>query len=162
MSKTSKEPKKIYLILHNIRSTHNVGSIFRTADAVGVSKIYLTGYTPSPFDKLGKLEKNFSKTALGAEKSVEWAKTKNLTPLLTKLKKEGAQIVALEQDAHSTIYSMFKPKFPIALLLGNEVSGVDKSVLKKCDHIIEIPMRGQKESLNVSVAAGVALFRLAN
>jgi tRNA G18 (ribose-2'-O)-methylase SpoU len=166
MTKTPKQPNKIFLILHNIRSTHNVGSIFRTADAVGVSKIYLTGYTPSPFDRLGKLEKNFSKTALGAEKSVEWCSIKTLTPLLNKLKKParpggtGVNIVALEQDPHATIYSMFKPQFPLALILGNEITGIDKSVLKKCDHIIEIPMSGQKESLNVSVAAGVALFSL--
>lgn len=155
-----KTNKQIYLILHNIRSLHNVGSIFRTADAAGVNKIYLTGYTPSPFDKLGKLEQNFAKAALGAEKSVEHERLKSISSLITKLKKGGAQIVAIEQHKRSTIYSKFKPKFPVALILGNEVTGVEKSVLNKCDEIIEIPMRGQKESLNVSVAAGVILFSL--
>lgn len=150
--------KQTYLILHNIRSLHNVGSIFRTADAAGVSKIYLTGYTPAPHDKLGRLEQNFAKSALGAEKFVEWSKTKNIGPLLSKLKKQGVQIVAVEQDAASTIYSKFKPKRSIALILGNEVAGLNRSILKKCDAILEIPMRGQKESLNVSVAAGIVLF----
>lgn len=169
MPKKSKQLNKIYLILHNIRSTHNVGSIFRTADAAGVSKIYLTGYTPPPFDKLGKLEQNFAKTALGAEKSVEWHPKKfaeanhgarNINNLISKLKKEGVQIVAVEQDKRSTLHSKFKPHFPIALILGNEVIGIDKKILNKVDKIIEIPMKGQKESLNVSVAAGVALFRI--
>ena len=141
---------KIYLILHNVRSLYNVGSIFRTADAAGVSKIFLTGYTPEPA----------SKTALGAEKYVPWKKVSNIQRLTNKLKKEKVKIIALEQAKGALDCRKFKPKFPVALVLGNEVRGLSKSLLKKCDKIIQIPMRGKKESLNVSVAAGIALFSL--
>ncbi|MBI4059759.1 RNA methyltransferase [Candidatus Giovannonibacteria bacterium] len=140
---------KIYLILHNVRSLYTVGSIFRTADAAGVSKIFLTGYTPEPAPK----------TALGAEKYVPWEKMLN-TQCLTLLKKNKVQVVALEQAKGAADYRKFKPKFPMALILGNEVRGLSPPLLKKCDKIIYIPMRGRKESLNVSVACGVALFSL--
>ncbi|MDP3762514.1 MAG: RNA methyltransferase, partial [bacterium] len=141
---------KTYLILHNIRSLYNVGSIFRTADGAGVSKIYLTGYTPLPAVK----------TALGAEKYVPWEKIRYIVSLLGRLKKEKVKIIALEQAEGAIDYRKFRPKFPLALVLGNEVRGLSKALLKKCDKIIQIPMRGKKESLNVSVAAGVALFSL--
>lgn len=146
--------KEIYLILHNIRSAYNVGSIFRTADAVGVSKIYLCGYTPTPLDE------KISKTALGAEKNIPWEQCKQTWRLLDNLKKEGIQIVALEQDQKAVDYRQFKPEFPLALVLGNEVSGLSKEILKYVDKIIAIPMYGQKESLNVGVAAGIALFKI--
>jgi len=153
---------EIYLVLHNIRSLHNVGAIFRTAEGLGVKKIYLTGYTPEPHDIFGKLRKDFTKTALGAEKYLEWEKVKNVFNLLRRLKKEKIQIIALEQSKSSVNIKKFKPRGKFALILGNEVRGVPKSVLKKCDKIIEIPMRGKKESLNVSVAAGIALYELSN
>jgi len=127
-----------------------VGSIFRTADAAGVSKIFLTGYTPEPAPK----------TALGAEKYVSWGKIRYIVSLLKRLKKEQIKIIALEQAKGAVDYHRFKSKFPVALVLGNEVRGLSKSLLKKCDKIIQIPMRGKKESLNVSVAAGIALFSL--
>lgn len=146
--------KQIYLVLHNIRSAHNVGSIFRTADAAGVSKIYLCGYTPTPENI--KVEK----TALGAEKTVPWEQHKQTWRLLAKLKKEGIKIVALEQTPKSVDYRKFKPKFPMILVLGNEVSGLSKEILKYADKIIAIPMYGQKESLNVSVAVGIALYKV--
>ncbi len=161
--------KKIFLILHNIRSLHNVGAIFRTAEGLGVKKIYLTGYTPEPFDIFGPpaggLRKDFAKTALGAEKYISWEKIKNIFSLINRLKKEKIQIIALEQSKNSLDLKKFSlgnrvPKLGIALILGNEVSGIPKSVLKKCDKIIEIPMRGKKESLNVSVAAGIAVYAL--
>jgi len=152
---------EIYLVLHNIRSLHNVGAIFRTAEGLGVKKIYLTGYTPEPHDIFGKLRKDFTKTALGAEKYLEWEKVKNVFNLLRRLKKEKIQIIALEQSKSSVNIKKFKPRGKFALILGNEVRGVPKSVLKKCDKIIEIPMRGKKESLNVSVATGIALFAIA-
>ena len=152
--------RKIYLILHNIRSLYNVGAIFRTADAAGVSKIFLTGYTPSPKDVFGKYRREISKAALGAEKYISWEAIRYIVSLVKRLKKERIQIVALEQASASVDYRKFKPKFPIALILGNEVRGLSKSLLKKCDKIIYIPMRGRKESLNVSVASGVALFSL--
>lgn len=152
--------KEIILILHEIRSAYNVGSIFRTADATGVSKIYLSGYTPAPIDQFKKENKMISKTALGAEKLIPWERISSTTKLIVKLKKEGMEIIALEQSEKSIDYRKFKPKNKIALILGNEVQGMPKSVLNKCDKIIEIPMKGEKESLNVSVATGVALFEL--
>jgi len=153
---------KIFLVLHNIRSLYNVGSIFRTAEGLGTAKIYLTGYTPEPCDIFGKLRKDFQKTALGAEKYIKWEKAKNIFALIRRLKQDGVQIVALEQSKNALNIKKFKFKKPLALILGNEVSGVPKSVLQKCDKIIEIPMRGKKESLNVSVAAGIALYVLRN
>jgi 23S rRNA (guanosine2251-2'-O)-methyltransferase len=146
---------KFRVILHNIRSAYNVGSIFRTADAVGVEKIYLTGYTPNP-DKDKKIEK----TALGAEKYVLWQSYRNLNYLLKKLKKEKLKIVALEQSEKSIPYYKFKPQFDIVLILGNEVRGLNEKILKKCDYILEIPMFGKKESLNVAVAFGIVAYYL--
>jgi len=150
----NRSDKNIYLILHNIRSLYNVGSIFRTADAAGVSKIYLTGYTPDPSQK----------TALGAEKFIPYERHRNISSLLSKLKKDLVQTVALEQDKKSIDYRKFKPNPPaggsLALILGNEVRGMSRELLKKVDKVIQIPMRGEKESLNVSIAAGVALFEL--
>lgn len=152
--------QKIYLVLHNIRSLHNVGSIFRTAEGLGAKKIYLTGYTPEPYDIFGKLRKDFAKTALGAEKYLEREKEKNIFNLIKRLKKEKTQIIALEQSKKSISLKQFRPKKSLALILGNEVTGLSPAILKKCDKIIEIPMRGKKESLNVSVAAGIAVYEL--
>ena len=143
-------------MLHNIRSRYNVGSIFRTADAAGVDKIYLCGITPTP------PHSRISKVALGAEDYISWEKYWQTGRLLNKLKKEKVQITALEQSKKSISYNKFKPKFPQALVLGAEVDGLPKSLIKKCDKIIEIPMHGKKESLNVSVACGVALFEIIN
>lgn len=151
---------EIILILHNIRSTHNVGSIFRTADSAGVSKIYLVGQTATPVDRFGRARKDVAKVALGAEKVVGWEYRERIGPLLKKLQKEKYLIVALEQDTKSIDYKKFKPKGKTALIVGNEVSGIPKSVLKTCEAIIEIPMRGEKESLNVSVAVGVVLYQV--
>lgn len=151
---------RFFLVLLNIRSLHNVGAIFRTADCLGVKKIYLTGYTPGPFDIFGKLRKDFAKTALGAEKYIEWERAKNAGVLIKRLKKDKMQIIALEQSESSIDIKEFKPRGKLALILGNEVKGIPKSILKKCDKIVEIPMRGKKESLNVSVAAGIAIYAL--
>ncbi len=148
--------KKIVLILHNIRSRYNVGSIFRTADGAGINKIYLCGITPIP------PHSRISKVALGAENYVDWEGYRQTGRLVDKLKREGFQIVALEQNKESLNYSKFKPKYPIAIILGAEVEGLPRRVLNKCDRIIEIPMQGQKESLNVSVACGIAIFQIIN
>lgn len=150
------------LILHNIRSVFNVGSIFRTADAAGVSKIYLSGYTPAPLDRFNQPRKDFAKVSLGAEKFLAWEQANDLPRLIKRLQHEDFMIVALEQAKKSVPLSHFKaPKHrKIALVLGNEVRGVSKQLLAKCDAIVEIPMRGTKESLNVSVAAGIAMFAL--
>lgn len=150
----------VYLILHNIRSIHNVGSIFRTADAAGVTRIYLTGYTPAPIDRFGRTRRDFAKVSLGAEQSVPWEKRKNIIALLQRLKREGVGIVAVEQDADAVSYTKVKVRGPAVLIFGSEVKGISKVVLKQCDVIMEIPMRGKKESLNVSVAAGIVLFHL--
>lgn len=157
-----KNGKDIYLILYNIRSAYNVGAIFRTADAVGVSKIFLVGYTPTPLDKFERARKDVAKTALGAEKSIKWESVRSIKPLLNKLKKEKIKIIAIEQSEKSIDYKKIKQKDGVAFVVGNEVSGIDKNILRLCDEIVEIPMRGEKESLNVSVALGVVLFRILN
>lgn len=156
----NKRQKTVYLILLNIRSVLNVGSIFRTADAAGVSKIFLVGYTPSPKDRFGIDRKDLAKVALGAEKNVKWESFVNISSLINKLKKENFQIIALEQDKKSVDYKKIKTKEKIAIILGNEVDGIPKNILKKCDLVGEIPMRGKKESLNVSVSAGIFIFKI--
>ena len=161
-SMKDRRKKEVFLVLHNARSVHNVGSIFRTADAAGASKIFLTGFTPIPIDRFGRPRKDFAKTALGAEKNVAWEHRKSLPPLVVELRERGVQIIALEQAKSSVDYKKIKPKFPFALVLGNEVSGISKNILKKCDKLCEIPMHGEKESLNISVTLGIALFRILN
>ena len=153
--------KKVILILHDIRSAENVGSIFRTSDACGVSRIYLTGYTPSPIDRFGRARRDIAKAALGAEKTLAWEAGK-ITSVLKTLIKNGFEIVAVEQSPKSIDYKKFRAKKPVALIFGNEVSGVPSAILKNCDSIIEIQMRGKKESLNVAVSAGIVLSRLTN
>lgn len=148
------------LILPDIRSVENVGAIFRTADAVGINKIYLTGYTPAPLDRFGKIRKDISKSALGAEKVVPWEYKKTLLPLLRKLKEDKFKIIAIEQAKNSVDYKKVKAGERNVFIIGNEVLGLPKNILDKCDIVAEIPMRGKKESLNVSVATGVALFRM--
>jgi 23S rRNA (guanosine2251-2'-O)-methyltransferase len=148
------------LILPDIRSAYNVGAIFRTADAAGISKIYLCGITPHPTDKFGRARADIAKAALGAEKNVAWEGKKMLTPLLARLKKDGYTIVAIEQSPEAVDYKKVRLPKKAALLLGSETDGLPKSVLAKCNIVAEIPMRGMKESLNVSVAAGIALFRM--
>ncbi len=154
-----KNKKETIVILDNIRSTHNVGSIFRTSDALGISKIYLVGYTPKPVDKFGRPAKEIAKTALGAEKTILWEGVKSIEPLLKKLQKEGFQVVAIEQSPKSVDYKKVKLGKRTALIIGNEVTGISKKVLSLCDVVAEIPMQGKKESLNVGVSFGIASFR---
>lgn len=144
---------KFVVICDDLRSLHNVGSIFRTSDAVGVDKIYLCGITGRP-DGISTGDK-ISKVALGAEKIIPWEYKKQCWRLVDELKNNGYKIISLEIADGSVAYRNFKPNFPLALVLGNEVSGVRKSVLVKSDSVVEIPMKGQKESLNVSVAFGI-------
>ncbi len=146
--------RKIVVICHNIRSAMNVGSIFRTADGAGVAKIWLTGYTPAP------PHSGISKTALGAENFVGWEKRSGISTLIDKLKKEKYEIIALEKGKDSISLSAYKPRKNTVLILGNEVRGLGEAILRKCDKIVEIPMRGKKESLNVSVAFGIAAYSL--
>ena len=157
--KTKKETNSI-LILPDIRSAINIGAMFRTADAVGISKIYLTGFTPRPTDKFGRIQKDIAKSALGAETWIPWEYKEKIIPLLSSLKKDGYVIVAIEQDKRAIDYRRIRIHDNIAIIMGPEVTGLNKNILDKCDFIAQIPMYGKKESLNVSVAAGVALFRI--
>ncbi|OGL88703.1 hypothetical protein A3H75_00480 [Candidatus Uhrbacteria bacterium RIFCSPLOWO2_02_FULL_51_9] len=140
----------LYLILPNIRSCYNVGSIFRTADAFGVNKIFLCGYTPTP-DKNPKIKK----VSLGAEKNVPWEHHAHAWRVVEQLKRDGVRIIAAEQTKNAIDYRAWKPTLPLALILGNEVGGIARALLKRADDVIEIPMHGKKESLNVSVAMGI-------
>lgn len=149
----------IHILLHNIRSAHNVGSLFRTADAAGVGHVYLTGYTPRPTDALGRVQKEIEKTALGGEKSVPWSYTKNPQSILKQLKRQQWEIVGIEQDARARDYRTFIVTRSTLFILGNEVLGISASLRSQCNSLIEIPMKGTKESLNVSVAGGIVLFR---
>jgi len=156
----------IIVIAHNIRSTHNVGAIFRTAEGFGISKIILSGYTPYPRltkdSRLPhiaeKLTKQISKTALGAESIVPFEYLEQ--PPLTELKAAGYRIVALEQAPNSIPMAEYSPSEKTVLLLGEEVEGITAELLAECEDIIEIPMVGKKESFNVSVATGIALYQL--
>ena len=157
--------RDIIAVLHNVRSVHNVGSIFRTADAAGVRKIYCAGITPAPLDRFGRPRADLAKVALGAEKNVAWEAARSTAALLARLRKDGYALLALEQDKHSIPYD----KIPVAirrrklcLVLGDEVRGLPRSLLARADRVLEIPMRGKKESLNVAVAFGIAAYALTN
>lgn len=154
--------RKIILVLDNIRSTHNVGAIFRTADAVGVSEIFLLGITPDPIDRFGRKRADIAKAALGAEDTIAWQHFSNAEFLekVSDLKHEGFQFVAIEQSANSVDYKKVEIGEKAVIVMGAEVEGVNKDFLNVCDFVAEIPMAGDKESLNVSVATGVALYRL--
>lgn len=159
--------REIILIAHNIRSTHNVGAFFRTSDGFGVSKIILSGYTPYPtFEHdtrlpyfADKLTRQIHKTALGAETMVPFEHYDE--PPLDDLKARGFAIVGLEQDKRSIMLPDYKVPDKIALFLGNEIDGIYPEYRDQCDALIEIPMQGGKESFNVSVATGIALYHLA-
>jgi len=148
------------LILHNIRSVVNIGALFRTADAVGIDKIYLTGYSPTPLDRFKRERNDFRKSSLGSYDFVSWEYKKNIGPLLEKLKKEKFKIFAIEQDQKSIDYKKGKIKNKNVFILGNEVKGISKKTLEKVDEILEIPMKGKKESLNVATTGGIVLFNL--
>lgn len=144
------------VIIHDVRSILNVGSIFRTADGVGADMVYLTGYTPGPDTHPDKM----SKTALGAENIIPWQRVRRVGDLARYLKSQRVRVVALEQTSKSVDYRKYKPKFPLALIVGNEVNGIGDTSHNVADAIIEIPMRGRKESLNVAVAFGIAAYEM--
>lgn len=157
---------EIVVIIHNIRSTHNVGSIFRTSEGFGVSRIIVSGYSPYPRLQVDsrlphisdKLTAQIHKTALGAETMVPFEY--QASPDLDSLKALGYRIVGLEQDARSVTLASYETHEKTALLLGEEVEGITSDLRDTCDDLIEIPMVGKKESFNVSVAAGIALYSL--
>ncbi len=150
------------VVLENLRSVHNVGSIFRTANAVGIEKIYLCGITPTPLDKKGKKRSDFAKVALGAEETVAWEYVLETRNKILELKDEGYYVIGVEQDEKSIDYKSvsIKNKENIAFVIGAEVEGVNKEALALCDVIAEIPMLGTKESLNVTIAFGIAVYRI--
>lgn len=153
---------KTSLWLHNIRSAYNVGSLFRTADAVGIQHIYLSGYTPLPIDRFGRYRSDIAKTALGSEKTLSWSQLKNIPKDILELKSRGNFFVCVEQDKKSI--DIFEARLPqgkdIILAVGEETRGFEPELLGLADMIVEIPMRGKKESLNVTVAFGIAAYTL--
>ena len=158
--------RSIVVILHNLRSVHNVGSIYRTADGCGVEHIYCTGYTPYPElpddtrlpHERRKLMNQLHKTALGAEETIPSTHSETVEDIITSLRADGFQIAALEQASDSTPLTKFSPHQKIALVCGREVEGLEENIRKNCDITVEIPMIGSKESYNVSIAAAIALY----
>lgn len=160
--------RDLVLIVHDIRSCHNVGSLLRTAEGLGVSKVHLTGYTPYPAKHddtrlphiSQKLTEQIHKTALGAEISQPWQRTEDVTTVISELKSDGYTVLALEQTENSVPLHTYSPSDKLALLLGREVDGIDANILKLADIALEITMYGSKESFNVVQAAAMALFHL--
>lgn len=146
--------RELHLIAHDIRSRENVGSLFRTADSLGVKKLWLTGYTPFPPDA------KISKVALGAEKCVEFEQCLDVEALVKRLQKNGIPVYALEITPEAEDLKVFAPPDALALMLGTETSGIPPSLLALCDGAIKIRQKGIKESLNVSVAAGIAAWKI--
>ncbi len=147
-------PRRLCLLAHNVRSLWNVGSFFRTADAFAVERIYLTGYTGYP------PRREITKTAIGAEEVVAWEHHGDPSPVVQALKADGWQIVALEQAPGAQSLTEFRPSDKACLIVGHELQGVPEALLNVCDAVVHIPMLGRKESLNVAVAAGIALHHL--
>lgn len=152
------------VVLHDIRSSHNVGSVFRTSDAAGCTRLYLCGITPTPLDRFGRAQPDIEKVALGAEQWLPWKYVQSCPRLLDRLKKQGYTILALEQSEQSVPYTAIrvskKQLERTVLVIGNEVQGLSRAILNRADHIIEIPMLGRKESLNAAVAFGIVVFAL--
>ena len=160
LKKSSNSNGEYVVVLPDIRSVYNVGAIFRTCDAVGVSKIILTGYTPTPIDRFGRERADFAKSALGSEKTVAWEYISDLGSSISSLREQGFTIVGIEQDARSIDYKTLDTKPKMAFVFGTETTGMTPELLNYCDAVVEIPMNGTKESLNVSVAAGIVLYRV--
>ena len=147
-----------FLILENIRSAYNVGAIFRTADGAGVEKIFLTGYTPAPTDRFGRVQKEIDKTSLGASRTIEWEQLESSAAMVKVVSELPATVVAIEQTATAMSLTDFVPPRQVAYILGNEITGVSEEAIAAADQSVYIPMLGTKESLNVSVAAGIVLY----
>lgn len=159
--------KQVIVIAHNLRSTHNVGSLLRTAEGLGVTEVLLTGYTPFPPlvkndprlpHEQVKIAKSIQKTALGAESTQPWRHESDIFTVLEVLREQGYTVAALEQTPQSVKLPDFRPQNKLALVLGREVEGLELEVLERCDLALEIPMFGQKESFNVVQAAAMALY----
>lgn len=152
------QPLEIHVVLHNVRSVHNVGSLFRTADAAGVACVYLVGYTPAPYDRFGRPRAAMQKTALGATESVPWRHAASLTTVYKALTGQGVEIHAVEQTAAAVRYDTVSVPAKVAYVFGNEREGLDAAACARAARTLYIPQYGAKESLNVTVAAGVVLF----
>lgn len=158
---------KIALIIHNVRSCHNVGSMLRTADGLG-AEVYFTGYSPYPLSKndrrlpheARRISSQIAKTALGAEQTAIWHQRADIYELIKDLRKNGYEIAALEQTKNAISLAKFAPSHKVAVIVGREVEGLEPKVIKSADKTVEIPMSGQKESFNVAVAAAIALYHL--
>lgn len=148
------------LVLHDIRSAQNVGALFRTADAIGISKIYLSSITPGPVDRFGRPRSDIAKTALGAEKTILSEHYEDIGTLIKKYKSDGYTVIAIEQSDKAIDYKKVEKKEKMFFIVGNEVDGLAQEILEQVDIVAQVPMRGEKESLNVSVAGGIALFRI--
>ncbi len=150
------------LILNDIRSIINVGAIFRTADAVGINQIILSGVSPAPIDRFGRVRGDFAKASLGSEHSVPWEQVEDIIKSIKDFKKQGYTIIAIEQAKNSVHFKKYSQIVDqkVVIIPGNEVDGVPSPILKLADVILELPMRGIKESLNVSVATGIILYHL--
>jgi tRNA G18 (ribose-2'-O)-methylase SpoU len=146
------------LILENLRSAHNVGSIFRTADAAGVHRIHLVGHTPAPLDRFGRVQPEIEKTSLGASTVIPWCIHADIHSAVADVRAPETSVVAVEQTAAAISLADYSTPASVVYIFGNEVSGVSEAALAAADTIVEIPMRGSKESLNVSVAAGIVLY----
>ena len=151
----SSKKKPVVIVLDNIRSAHNVGSIFRTSDAFLITKLILCGITPTPPSN------EIRKSALGSTNSVEWVKEEETGIAINPLKKEGYYIVGVEQVEEATEIQKFQNNKPIALIFGHEVNGISQEIIDTCDEIIEIPQYGTKHSLNISVCAGIVMWKIA-
>lgn len=158
--------REIVLIAHNLRSCHNAGSLLRTAEGLGVSRVFLTGYTPYPLQKgdtrlphlAAKIAKQINKTALGAEDMLDWQHVSTATEVIEQLKSEDFTVAAIEQAADAVKLPKYHPPHKIALLVGREVEGVEQEVLNACNIVLEIPMLGRKESFNVAQAAAMGMY----
>lgn len=160
--------RQIICIAHDIRSLHNVGSLFRTCDGLGVQQLILSGYTPYPQTsddtrlphETARLQRQLEKTALGAEKTVPWLHSDDILQTIASLREQGFSVVALEQTVNSVPLPDYKPPEKVAVLLGREVEGIDAGLLTACDETVEIPMFGTKESFNVVQAAAMTLYHI--
>lgn len=146
------------VLLYNLRSAHNVGSILRTCDGAGVDEVYLVGTTPAPTDRFGRKRADIAKTALGAENSVSWTYHESIEKLIQQLHSDGYTLVCVEQTENAVDYKKYKPKTKSTFIFGEEVKGLPDELIHECDIAVYIPMYGTKESLNVSVATGIILF----
>lgn len=162
--------RSVVLVIYNVRSAHNVGSMLRTADGLGIGKVYLCGYTPYPISSddnrlphlAARTSRQIHKTALGAENSVIWHHRTDVKKTLEQLRAQDYRLIALEHTDKSIKLSALEPVGKIALVVGNEIAGLPGMVLDVCDRHVYIPMSGKKESFNVAVAAAIALYHLSH